>query len=214
MIASILLNAQTPNYYSGSQVTASDGTIYKIKHLSPKGIRINNASNRLEAATSTLPNTVSMYARIESMMHAGLNNFNKIFSKDRLLAFSKERIRVYQVADRTKRVKEAYFFLGVNTTISPDDLRKIEKYILTTSLDINKWELKRHQTTGDRTWQPVSPPVDVDQIPEFNGIPYFTTIEYMDFREAYRAVPRIGKWGNTVWVNPGLKIEIFDWAEK
>jgi len=198
IIASITINAQ-PNYYSGSQVTASDGTVYKIKHIA-NGVRVYNASNNLESITNTLPNKETPSARISGNLEGVSTDLNKNFSKDRLLEFSKTRVRVFRIADRTRKIREVYFYLRANTPITVNELRKLEKIALSYSMIITKYELKPSRgTTSPLYWTPVDG--SVDEIPEFNEIPYFTTIEAFDFNYAYKAQMVIRR-GDTSWLVP------------
>ena len=201
---SLMINGQTANYYCGSKARADDGTVYRIKHLgSSRSVRVYNAKNSLESITSTLPNIESMAARVEPQLNSFLITIlNQKFSKARLSEFAKTRVRVYLVANRQKEIKEVYFYLWANTPITVNELRELEKMFKLQPMQINKYELKpKKGTTTPLYWQNVGPTENsVDNMPEFNGIPYFTTIELIDFKAAYDAKMKIGLLGDTTWV--------------
>lgn len=167
-----------------TQVTASDGTTYTIKKLESTGqsLRVRSSQNSLAAEMAKYPDTRNELARTTQFY---ANHFttplNKLFNKEKLLSFRDTRLKFFAIADRSGTIREVYFYISKRTAITVDDLRKIELMI-----KVDKMSFFR----SDGTNRPVRS-IPIDQIPEFNGIPYFTINTFIDFNDVYKVIPRV-----------------------
>lgn len=195
-----------------TEVRSSDGTVYTIKKLEPTGqsLRVQSSQNSLASEMAKYPDARSELGRTTQFYS---NHFttplNKLFNKEKLLSFRNTRLKFFAIADRSGTIREVYFYISKGTTITVEDLRRIELMIKQ-----EKMYFFKYQKT-DRRGQSYSQirGATIDDIPEFNGIQYFAINTLIDFDYAYRAVMRIRDPGSrpsigeptgpdTIWLVP------------
>ncbi|MEH6307898.1 hypothetical protein RYH73_19745 [Olivibacter sp. CPCC 100613] len=197
-----------------TQVSASDGTVYKLRKIgSGSGIYIQNTSNILHTEVKKHPDTRNEFARTSEFYP---NHFttplNKLFSKTQLQVFKSTRLRIFAIADRTGTIREVNFFISKGTAITVDDLRRIELMIKKEKIGFAKYQKSGPDARGNSRYVQIRN-ATINDIPEFNGIPYFAINTFIDFDYAYRAVMRIRDPGSrpsrgeptgpdTIWVVP------------
>lgn len=184
-----------------TEVRSSDGTVYIIKKLEPSGqsLRVQNSQNSLASEMAKYPDTRSELARTDQFYS---NHFttplNKLFSKEKLSSFRTTRLKLFAIADRSGTIREVYFYVSKGTAITAEDLRRIELMIKKDKLSFYKYQ------KSSRGGYAAVRGATINDIPEFNGIPYFAINTFIDFDYAYRAIMQItGRdLQDTIWTVP------------
>lgn len=178
---------QTSIFHRQAQVQADDGTIYK-KKLNTR--RINNIKGPVYLNRSLVDDAIHPKEGpvhwIMTIKPVEFNQpLNEGFSKQRLLQLSKEdMIKVFSWADRSGNIVDAEFFISDNSTLNANELRILEKAVLS-----KRTYFYKGGTLAESDIDPARgrTKASADAFSELAGVNYFPVVIFFTFEEAYQA---------------------------
>lgn len=182
---------------NNTQVTASDGTVYKLTPIgaSANRVKVMNATNTLHNEVKKYP-TPSESFQLSPIAAWLMKPLNEAFTKERLLALSQDaaNTRIFCIFDAAATIREVIFYVPKNTAFTVDEIRRLENILKQQKIQVVKPENGRPGVFRAPNFYP-----------ELSNIPYFPYTGILgEFYIAYKAIKTTDRRGNIIWTRGDL----------